>query len=56
MFVHRVANNDLAVVVLCVCVCLCVSVCLSSDVLQPTTMDQSQPNLVCRYIPVLAPV
>jgi len=31
-------------------------VCLSFRDLQPTTIDRSQPNLVCWYIPVLAPV
>jgi len=31
-------------------------VCLSWHDLQPTTIDWSQPNLVCRYIPVLRPV
>ena len=40
-----------------VCLFVCLSdVCLSVIGLQPTTIDQSQPNLVCRYMPVLAPV
>ena len=39
-----------------VCLSVCLSVCRSFRDLQPTTIDRSQPNLVCRYIPVLAPV
>jgi len=36
---------------------VCLSGCLSFCDLQPTsTSDRSQPNLVCRYIPVLGPV
>jgi len=35
---------------------VCLYVRLSFRDLQPTTIDRSQPNLVCRYIPVLAGV
>ena len=41
----------------CLSVCyVSMYVCRSFLDLQPTTIDRSQPNLVCRYIPVLAPV
>jgi len=35
---------------------VCLDVCRSFRDLQPTTIDQSQPNFVDRYIPVLGPV
>ena len=39
-----------------VCLSVCMYVCRSFLDLQPTTINRSQPNLVCRYIPVLAGV
>ena len=46
----------MSIIVIPFCLSVCLNVCWTFRVLQPTTIDRSQPNLVGRYIPVLGPV
>jgi len=49
-------SQRVSLIVIPFCLSVYLDVCRSFHDLQPTTIDQSQPNLAGRYIPVLGPV